>query len=233
MRSLLLVIAFVGLVLAGRYLGRYLPGFAEWVNGFGPWGWLVFIAAYTAACVALAPASLMMLAAGAVFGAAQGIAVAWVAAVLGATASFVVARYLARGAVENYLARHPTFAALDESLSREGWKLVILLRLSPIFPYNLLNYALGLSRVSFGAFLIAMIGMLPGTFLMVSTGAIAGDVAAVAGGVRLAHGWPYYAVLGLGIAATVLATVRVTRATRRVLAAPALSGPAPAGPPRA
>ncbi|MDP3772805.1 MAG: TVP38/TMEM64 family protein [Gemmatimonadales bacterium] len=217
-RSALLIVAFLALVVAGRYLGRYLPGFAEWVNGFGPWGAAVFVATYTAACVALAPASLMMLAAGAVFGAAKGVLVAWVAATLGATASFLVARHAARGAVERYLERHATFSALDDALSRQGWKLVILLRLSPIFPYNLLNYALGLSRVSLGGYLVAMLGMIPGTFLLVSSGAIAGDVAAVAGGVRLAHGWPYYAVLGLGIGATVLATLRITRVTRRVLA---------------
>lgn len=220
-RSALLVAAFVALVVAGRFLGRYLPGFAEWVNGFGPWGAAVFIAGYTIACVALAPASLMMLAAGGVFGAARGIPIAWAAAALGATASFLVARHLARNAVEDYLARHPTFAALDDALSRQGWRLVILLRLSPIFPYNLLNYALGLSRVSLGAFLVAMVGMLPGTFLLVSSGAIAGDVAAAVGGVRVAHGWPYYTALGVGIVATILATVRITRTTRRVLAASA------------
>ncbi len=228
-RSLLLVVAFVGLVLAGRYLGRYLPGFAEWVNGFGPWGWLVFIAAYTAGCVLLAPASLMMLAAGAVFGAAQGVVVAWLAASLGAIASFLVARHVARGAVERYLARHPHFAALDEALAREGWQLVILLRLSPVFPYNLLNYALGLSRVSFGAYVVALLGLIPATFLLVSSGAIAGDVAAVAGGVRLTHGWPYYTVLLLGIAATVVASFRVTRVARRALAAT----PGAEAPPRA
>ncbi|MGH7534747.1 MAG: TVP38/TMEM64 family protein, partial [Gemmatimonadales bacterium] len=141
----------------------------------------------------------------------------FIAATLGASAAFLVSRYLARGAIERRLAGNARFAAIDRAIGRQGRKIVLLLRLSPVFPFNLLNYGLGLTQVRFTDYLIASIGMLPGTVLYVYYGKVVGDVARLAGGVDLAKGPAYYAVLGVGLIATILVTTVVTRTARRAL----------------
>ena len=212
------VAAIVGLVLLGRAAGEKIPAFAAWVDGLGIWGPVVFVVGYALAAVAFVPASLLTLAAGAIFGLATGVAYVFVAAVLGSAAAFLVSRYVARAAVERRLADNPRFAAIDRAVGREGRKIVFLLRLSPVFPFNLLNYGLGLTRVGFADYLVASIGMLPGTFLYVYYGKLIGDVAALAGGATVEKGAGYWTVLGLGLVATVVATTLVTRTARRALA---------------
>jgi uncharacterized membrane protein YdjX (TVP38/TMEM64 family) len=209
--------AVVGLVLLGRAVGGQIPRFAAWVDGLGVWGPVVFVVGYALAAVAFVPASLLTLAAGAIFGLASGVVYVFVAAVLGSAAAFFVSRYVARGAVERRLAGNPRFAAIDRAVGREGRKIVFLLRLSPVFPFNLLNYGLGLTRVRFADYLVASIGMLPGTFLYVYYGKLIGDVAALAGGATVEKGAGYWTVLGLGLVATVVATTLVTRTARRAL----------------
>jgi uncharacterized membrane protein YdjX (TVP38/TMEM64 family) len=167
--------------------------------------------------VAFVPGSLLTLAAGAIFGVPSGTAYVFLAAVLGSTGAFLIARYAARGAVERRMAGDPRFAAIDDAVGREGRKIVLLLRLSPVFPFNLLNYALGLTKVRLADYLLGAIGMLPGTLLYVYTGKLAGDVAALAGGAAPERGIGYWAVLGVGFAATLAVTVVVTRIARRAL----------------
>jgi len=225
-RPLLLLLALVALALAGRRAGADVPEFAAWVNGLGPWGPLAFVAGYVIACVALVPGSLLTLAAGAIFGLWLGVALVFVGASLGAAAAFLVARYVARGAVARRLAGDRRVAAIDRAIGREGRKIVLLLRLSPVIPFNLLNYALGLTRVRLADYLIGMVGLLPGTVLYVYAGKLAGDVAALAGGAAPPRGPGYYAVLGLGLAATVGATALVARAARRALREAADDDPA-------
>jgi uncharacterized membrane protein YdjX (TVP38/TMEM64 family) len=227
-RVALVVLVVAVLVAAGRRAGALVPEFVRWVNGLGPWGPIAFVAGYIVASVALVPAALLTLAAGAIFGVVEGVAVAFVGASLGASAAFVIARYAARGAVERRIAGNEWFRAIDRAIGREGRKIVLLLRLSPVFPFNLLNYALGLTRVRFIDYVLAMPGMLPGAILYVYTGKVAGDVAALAGGVAPARSAGYYGVLGLGLAATASVTVIVTRAARRALAE-ATAGPSPSG----
>jgi len=222
------VLVVAALIVAGRRAGALVPEFVRWVNGLGPWGPVAFVAGYIAASVALVPAALLTLAAGAIFGVVEGVAVAFVGASLGASAAFVIARYAARGRVERRIAGNERFRAIDRAIGREGRKIVLLLRLSPVFPFNLLNYALGLTRVRFIDYVLAMPGMLPGAILYVYTGKVAGDVAALAGGVAPARSAGYYGVLGLGLAATASVTVIVTRAARRALAE-ATAGPSPSG----
>ena len=223
-----MVLVVAALIVAGRRAGALVPEFVRWVNGLGPWGPVAFVAGYIAASVALVPAALLTLAAGAIFGVVEGVAVAFVGASLGASAAFVIARYAARGRVERRIAGNERFRAIDRAIGREGRKIVLLLRLSPVFPFNLLNYALGLTRVRFIDYVLAMPGMLPGAILYVYTGKVAGDVAALAGGVAPARSAGYYGVLGLGLAATASVTVIVTRAARRALAE-ATAGPSPSG----
>jgi uncharacterized membrane protein YdjX (TVP38/TMEM64 family) len=209
--------ALAGLVLLGRSLGAELPRFAAWVEELGVLGPLVFVLGYAAAVVAFAPGSLLTLAAGAIFGLAKGTLYVFVAATLGASAAFLVARHLARGAVERRLAADARFAAIDRAVGEQGRKIVFLLRLSPVFPFNLLNYALGLTRVRFADYFVACAGMLPGTLLYVYYGKLAGDVAAFAGGAGVERGMGYWAILLLGLAATVAVTTVVTRAARAAL----------------
>jgi uncharacterized membrane protein YdjX (TVP38/TMEM64 family) len=204
-------------VLLGRAAGGYVPKFAEWVNGLGAWGPAVFIAGYVVAVVAFVPASLLTLAGGAIFGITAGVAYVFAAAVVGSSLAFLVSRYLARAAIERRLAGNDKFAAIDRAVGRQGRRIVFLLRLSPAFPFNLLNYGLGLTSVRFVDYLVASFGMLPGTLLYVYSGKAVGDVAALAGGAAPERGTSHYALLGVGLVATAVVTVLVTRIARRAL----------------
>jgi len=214
----ILVVAIGVLVVLARQVGGYVPAFAAWVDGLGFWGPLVFIVGYAVAVVAFVPGSLLTLSAGAIFGLGRGVAYVFVAALLGSSLAFLVARYIARAAVEQRIAGNARFSAVDRAVGSEGLKIVFLLRLCPLFPFNLLNYALGLTRVSFRDYLLAGVGMLPGTLLYVYYGKLAGDVAALAGGAQVQKGWEYYAVLALGLVATIVVTAVVTRIARKALA---------------
>ncbi|HSP96898.1 MAG TPA: TVP38/TMEM64 family protein [Candidatus Dormibacteraeota bacterium] len=211
------LVALVALLVLARQGGAYIPQFAAWVDSLGVLGPVVFILGYAAAVVAFVPGSVLTLAAGAIFGLATGVVYVFIAAVLGSSAAFLVSRYLARGAIEHRIAGNARFAAIDRAVGVQGRKIVFLLRLSPVFPFTLLNYALGLTRVRFVDYLIASIGMLPGTLLYVYYGKLAGDVAALAGGAAVEKGPGYYAVLAIGLIATVAVTAVVTRTARRAL----------------
>jgi uncharacterized membrane protein YdjX (TVP38/TMEM64 family) len=208
----------VALVLVARAAGGSLPRFASWVDGLGVWGPLVFIAGYAVATVAFIPGSLLTLAGGTIFGLGWGTLYVFVGATLGALGAFLVARYVARATIEKKVLDMPRFAAIDRAIGREGRKIVFLLRLSPAFPFVLLNYALGLTRVRLLDYAIASIGMLPGTLLYVYYGKLAGDVATVAGdGAGAEKGAGYWVVMGLGLLATLAVTTVVTRTARRAL----------------
>lgn len=228
--TVLAVLAGVALLLwLGGQGGQYIPRFARWVEGLGFWGPLVFVLGYAGAAVAFLPGSLLTLAAGAIFGLVWGTVYAFVGASLGAAAAFLIARYAARRAIERKIAGNPRFAAIDRAVSREGFKIVALLRLSPVFPFNLLNYSLGLTRVRFLDYLLASFAMLPGTLLYVYYGHAAGSLAAVAGGARAEKGIESWISLAIGLAATVLVTTLITRLARRALAQQ-IDEPAPASP---
>jgi uncharacterized membrane protein YdjX (TVP38/TMEM64 family) len=216
-RLLLAAAVLVAVVLVGRQAGASVLGFAAWVDGLGGWAPLVFVLGYVAATVAFLPGSLLTLGAGAVFGLVEGTLLVLVGATLGAAAAFLVSRYVARGMVERRLAGNRRFAAIDRAIGADGRRIVFLLRLSPAIPFNLLNYALGLTRVRFGDFVLASAGMVPGTLLYVYYGKVAGDVARLAGGAPMTRGAGYYVVLALGLAATVVAAALVTRTARRAL----------------
>ena len=215
-RLLFGIVAIIALVGVGRQLGGSLQQFAGWVDGLGWWGPLVYMAGYIGATVAFVPGSVLTLFAGAIFGLVNGTLYVFIAATIGATLAFLVARYVAREAIENRIQDNQRFAAIDRAVEREGFKIVLLLRLSPIFPFNLLNYALGLTGVCFTDYVFASIGMLPGTVLYIYSGKVAGDVATLAGGESVG-GAAYYAIVALGFVATVVVTILVTRTARRAL----------------
>lgn len=217
LRVLAVVAGLAVLVFAGRHLGGQLPRFAGWVEGLGAWGPAVFIVGYVVAAVAFVPGSVLTLAAGAIFGLVRGAIYVFIGATLGAAAAFLVSRYLARGAVERRVVGDPRFAAVDRAIEGQGFRVVFLLRLSPLFPFNLMNYALGLTRVRFVDYLLGSVGMIPGTVLYVYYGRVAGDVARAAGGAAPERGAGYYAVLALGLVATVAVSALVARISRRAL----------------
>ena len=218
------------LVLAGvvvgalLVLGRALDAPAllaqalDGIRALGPWGPALFVPLYVAATVLFVPGVVLTLGAGAVFGIVRGVVTVSIAATLGATAAFLIGRYLAREAVARRLEASPRFRAIDEAVGEEGWKIVGLTRLSPLFPFNVLNYAFGVTRVPLRHFVLASwLGMLPGTVMYVYLGSLAGDLVAtlgLAGRTRTPAEWALY---GVGLAATVAVTVVVTRLARRAL----------------
>lgn len=210
-------VALVALFFLGRELGGYVPRFAEWVDGLGIWGPTVFAIGYALATVAFVPGSILTMAAGAVFGLWQGTLIVFLGATVGTALAFLLARYVARSAVERKLEGRPRFATIDRAVSGSGLKIVFLLRLSPVFPYNLLNYALGLTSVRFVDYLVASLGMLPGTFLYVYYGKVLGNLAAVTAGTEVERGAGQWVLLGLGLVATVVVTTIVTRIARSAL----------------
>ena len=219
LRWLALAAGAVALVLLGRAVGGELANFAAWVKTLGAIGPVVFIVAYAVGVVVFVPGSLLTLAGGAIFGVVAGTAYVFIAASLGACAAFLLARTVARRAIEQRIAASPRFAAIDRAVAEDGRRIVFLLRLSPVFPFSLLNYALGLTRVSFGDFAFACLGMLPGTLLYVYLGSLVGDLAALAGGASIGRGgWLERSFFVLGLAVTAVVTVLITRTARRALA---------------
>jgi uncharacterized membrane protein YdjX (TVP38/TMEM64 family) len=211
------VLVIAALVLLGREGAATLPGLLERLRDLGPAAALLFIGIYALAAVAWVPGSVLTLAAGAVFGLVEGTIYALIGATLGASLAFLVSRYLARAAVERRLGASRQLVAIDEALARQGAKVVFLLRLSPVFPFNALNYALGLTSVRFWHYVAASaMGMIPGTFLYVYTGYAAGQIATGAVGAA-PRGTGYYVLLGVGLLATIAVTVLVTRTARRAL----------------
>ena len=197
-----------------------LAAVALQLETLGAWGPVAFIALYVLGSIAFVPGALLTLAAGAVFGLWRGALVVFTGAVLGSSAAFAIARTVGRNRVAAWLARDERMAAVGRAVAGKGFTVVLLLRLSPVFPYNLLNYALGLSGIRYRDFLMGSIGMLPGTFLYTYYGKVVGDVAALVAGASAPRGPEYYVLLGLGLAATVAVTVVITRAARAALARP-------------
>ena len=179
-KILLIAIAAIAILYGAHRIGAgpWLANALDWIRGLGPLAPLAFIAIYIAACVAFLPGSILTIGAGVIFGVVRGSIYVSIAATLGATAAFLVGRYLARDWVSARLEGNAKFKAIDEAVGKEGWKIVILTRLSPVFPFNLLNYAFGLTAVTLRDYVIATwAGILPGTILYVYLGSIGGALA--------------------------------------------------------
>jgi uncharacterized membrane protein YdjX (TVP38/TMEM64 family) len=190
---------------------------AERIRGAGAAGVLLFIAVYVVAEVALVPGSLLTMAAGFAYGPIAGLLVASPASVLAATAAFLLGRTVLRGWTQKKIARSPKMRALDRAIGRNSFKLILLLRLSPLIPFNLLNYVLGLSDVPLGRYMAAsFIGMLPGAWLYVYLGSLATTAAELTHASR-EGGVQRIVLTAAGLVATVLAIVFVTRAAKRAL----------------
>lgn len=219
-KALLAALLLVGLLVAARYLGaqELLKSALDWVAGLGAWGVVAYVALYVLATVLFLPGSILTLGAGVLFGVVKGSVIVSVAATLGAVSAFLVGRYLARGWVAARIADNPRFLAVDQAVAREGWKIVGLTRLSPVFPFNLLNYAFGLTSVSLRDYFWATwLGMIPGGVMYVYLGSLAGDLALLGAEERSRSGFEWGLYL-LGLVATITVTVHVTRLARAALA---------------
>src|SRR5262245_29902507 len=150
---------------------QYLTSLLEWVYGIGNWGAFVLSAFYVPACLLFLPGSIFTLGSGFAFGVVRGTIAVSLGSVLGATAAFLTGRTLARGLIAQKVMRNAQFRAIDQAVCEQGFKIVLLTRLSPVVPFNLLNYAFGLTKVGFREFVLASwIGMLPGAVMYVYVG---------------------------------------------------------------
>jgi len=208
--------AAVAIVLAVKFfhVQALLKEALDWIGKLGPWGPVIFVGIYVAATVLFIPGSVLTLGAGAVFGVVLGSVCVSISATLGATAAFLVGRYVARDAIARKIEKNEKFAAIDRAVADEGWKIVFLTRLSPVFPFTLLNYAFGLTRVRLSHYVLASwIGMMPGTVMYVYLGSL---VNVGAGHRQRTVGeWVLY---GVGLVATIAVTVFVTRLAMKALA---------------
>jgi uncharacterized membrane protein YdjX (TVP38/TMEM64 family) len=215
-RLIKLLLAATVVVLAVVFLKPQLEAAVEWVRGLGAWGPLALGVIYAASCVLFVPGFILTVAAGGLFGVVTGSITVSIASTIGATLAMLVGRYLARGWVSGLVAGNERFAAVDRAVAREGLKIVLLTRLSPVFPFNLLNFSYGLTGVSVKDYLLgSWVGMMPGTVMYVYIGAVFGEVAASAERERTAAEWALYVA---GLMATVIVTIFVTRIARRALA---------------
>src|SRR6184192_3763063 len=219
------LIALVAIVIALFLVMRFLPvrewlrSFNDWVGQMGVAGIFIFIGVYAVATVLLAPGSILTIGAGLVFGLWKGFLAVSAGSTLGAALAFLVARFIARDKVEKIARQNEKFRRIDNAMGKEGAKLIFLLRLSPVIPFNVSNYFYGLTAVKFWPYVLASwIGMMPGAFLYVYIG-VAGKaaVSVAASSEIISRGWQYWTFTSVGLIATIIVTIWVTKIARDAL----------------
>lgn len=210
-----LCVVVLAALVAGWFLlpiKEWSDAFQAWIKALGPSGWVIFAAVYIVGTVLLVPVSVLTIVAGLAFGLAIGFPLVVVSATIGAALAFLVSRYLARDKVESLMQKRPKFKAIQSAVSEGGWKVVALLRLSPVLPFNLQNYFYGITDLKFVEYVLAtFVGIMPGTLLYVYLGA-AGKAASGEGGGALK--WTFF---GVGLLATVAVAVFVTKKAKSKL----------------
>ncbi|MEP1089357.1 MAG: TVP38/TMEM64 family protein [Rhizobiaceae bacterium] len=213
-----IILAAVAALFAAAYVylpvSEWLTSFQNWVQGFGALGWAIFIAVYALTSFALIPGSILTLGAGVAYG-LWAFPLVIAGAVLASAMSFLAARYVFHDRVQEKVSQYPRFKAVNEAIRDEGWKVVLLLRLSPALPFSLQNWFLGLMPVGFWPSQIAtLFGIMPGTLLYIWIASLGGEAAA--GGASDASMLRYVA-LGVGLIATLIVTVVVTKKAQQKL----------------
>ena len=189
----------------------------EWIESLGSIGAIAFIGIYIIATIAFLPAFILTLGAGVLFGVWWGSVYVFIGATLGAIAAFLVGRYLVRDWVAKKIAGNDKFSAIDRAVGKEGLKIVLLTRLSPIFPFNLLNYAFGVTGVSIQDYIIGSIGMIPGTMMYVYIGSLAGSVALIGTETAPTNPTLQWTIRIVGFVATIAVTIYITRIAKQAL----------------
>jgi uncharacterized membrane protein YdjX (TVP38/TMEM64 family) len=222
-----LILLVLALTIAGRRLPlqTWLEAFNQWIGTFGAAGIVIFALAYAAATVLFVPGFVLTVGAGFAFGLLWGSLAVSLGSTLGAGLAFVVSRHLARHKISSLAQKNPKFAAIDRAVGREGWKIVLLLRLSPLIPFNLSNYLYGLTAIAFWPYLLASwVGMMPGTVLYVYLGA-AGKAGLEAAAGQSGKGDSLHtAFMAVGLAATIAVTWFISRLAAKALQASNVGG---------
>jgi len=209
-----LVLIAVSIAAAVFPVRDWIRNLIDWVQQLGPAGIAVFIGAYAIATVLFLPGWIFTVTAGLLFGVVGGTAVALSGATIGAALAFLVARYLVRDSIRNLAGSNPRFHAIDRAIGENGWKIVGLLRLNPLIPFNLSNYFYGITAIRFWPYaLISAIGMLPGTLLYAYLGAVGKATLAAKSPPSV---WRYL-LLGVGLGATIAVTIIISRIARKAL----------------
>jgi uncharacterized membrane protein YdjX (TVP38/TMEM64 family) len=220
-RLVVLIAIIIALFLAMKFLPvqQWLRSFNDWVGQMGVAGIFIFIGVYAVATVLLAPGAILTIGAGFAFGLWKGFLAVSAGSTLGAALAFLVARFIARDRVEVIAKGNEKFRNIDNAIGKQGAKLVFLLRLSPVIPFNLSNYLYGLTGVKFWPYVLASwLGMMPGTLLYVYIGTAGkAAVSAAAGGEAMKHGWQYWTFMSVGLAATIVVTIWVTKIARHAV----------------
>jgi uncharacterized membrane protein YdjX (TVP38/TMEM64 family) len=215
----------LGLALIGAAILPQLPMIVVWqsvlerIQGLGATGIVAFVIMYNLATLFFIPGALLTLAGGILYGLFWGSIYVILAATLGATLAFLIGRYFARDWVCRRLRKYPQFRAIDAAVARQGARVVLLTRLSPIFPFNLLNYALGVTGISLKDYVLGSAGMIPGTVMYVYIGAVLEDIAGIGSSPELGLRVQViqWTLRGLGLAATLAVTLLLTRIAKRAL----------------
>ena len=219
-RLVAVVIGVAGLIALFTLLpvASWLVTVVEWIRGQGPAGTALFAVAYVAAAVLLLPGAVLTIGAGFAYGPLWGLVLISPVSVLAATTAFLLGRTIARDWISRRLGQDPRLAAIDAAVGQSGFKIVLLLRLSPLFPFNVLNYTLGLTRVRLRDFVLgSWIGMLPGTALYVYIGSLVTSASELASGSHQSSGVAGRVLLVVGLVATLAVVVLVTRIARKAL----------------
>ncbi len=191
---------------------RTAPKLIQYIESIGIIGKFLFVLIYILACVLLIPGSPLTIGGGATFGFWNGLLLVSIGSILGAVAAFLISRYLARDFIERKLNRNHKFSTMDSAITKEGWKIVFWARLSPIIPFFLLNYALGLTKIRLHTYIISSwAGMIPGTVLYTYVGSL-GKSILTAGSSPVD-----WIILGIGLIATVCVTLIISRIARKSL----------------
>jgi uncharacterized membrane protein YdjX (TVP38/TMEM64 family) len=218
-RLIAVVGVLAGLFVAGLFLpvGEWFASLLAWTRGHESWTGALIVAIYVIACLLLLPGSVLTMGAGALLGLLWGMVFVSIGSTLGATAAFLAGRFFARDWVSRKIANHPRFQAIDRAVAREGGKIVLLTRLSPVFPFVLLNYGFGLTRIATWKYILASwLGMIPGTLMYVYIGSALGSLAAVTAG-RAERSTVEWVFFGVGLVVTVAVALYVTRVATRAL----------------
>jgi uncharacterized membrane protein YdjX (TVP38/TMEM64 family) len=221
LRLLIITIMITFLIIAAKvfHFQEILQNALIWIKTLGFWAPVAFIFIYNLATILLIPGSILTLGGGLIFGLFRGSIYVFFAATLGATFAFLIGRYLSRGWVLKQIEGNVKFQAIDRAIANSGFKIVFLTRLSPIFPFNLLNYAFGVTQVSIKDYVLGSLGMIPGTVMYVYLGSLAGDIAMLGTSVPINPQVEkvQWIIRIVGLIATVAVSLYVTKIAKQAL----------------
>ncbi|KAL5776197.1 hypothetical protein ACOSP7_009123 [Xanthoceras sorbifolium] len=193
-------------------INAFLNQFSGFIEGYGPAGYALFVAVYAGLEILAIPAIPLTMSAGLLFGSVIGTIIVSISGTVAASVAFLIARYFARERILKLVKENKKFLAIDKAIGENGFRVVTLLRLSPLLPFSLGNYLYGLTSVKFVPYVLgSWLGMLPGTWAYVSAGAFGRAIIQEESEVGLPGGNGQLWTLGLGLLATALAAAYVTR----------------------